>query len=101
MRTVPFSQLFSFDEPSQRITPRVRVRIDGSTFGPGVSLGRGLSMGGIALLAMVGKDLGISEERGVLEIVSLPLMGRAMPIRDGDKGERKPRSKKRDPATKK
>jgi hypothetical protein len=47
------------------------VRIDGTTFGPGVSVGRGvcLSKDGIALRALVGKDVEISNARGVLEIL--------------------------------
>ena len=71
MQTVPFAQLFSFDESSQTITPRVSVRIDGATFGPGVSIGRGIyvSKGGVALRALVGMDLTVSDARGVLELL--------------------------------
>jgi hypothetical protein len=70
MRTVPFSQLFSFDESSQTITPRVAVRIDGATFTPGVSIGRGIyvSRGGVALRALVGMDLKVNDARGVPEL---------------------------------
>jgi hypothetical protein len=71
MQTVPFSQLFSFDESSQTITPRVAVRIDGATFGPGVSVGRGIcvSRGGVAVRTLVGMDLNFNDARDVLEIL--------------------------------
>lgn len=66
MARVPFNSVFIEEEG--RIRPLQPVRIGGVSFGPGVSISRGVITGGIDLAQFIGNDLEIETEGNVIVI---------------------------------
>ena len=60
---VPFDAVFQTN-PNGSISPKTIVTINGVTMSPGVALGGGVSMGGVDLTSMRGKDLEIEKQGG-------------------------------------
>ncbi|MBC8550954.1 MAG: hypothetical protein H8D23_15015 [Candidatus Brocadiales bacterium] len=58
---VPFSQIFQINQNGM-ITPLTVVKLGGVTMGPGVAFGGGVSIGGVELTSLVGKDLEVQNQ---------------------------------------
>lgn len=63
---VSFAQVFDVDPSGQRIVPKLPLKIGGATVSPGGVMGRGGKVSGIDLFALIGHDLEVEQEGGVL-----------------------------------
>ncbi|MEJ0056506.1 MAG: hypothetical protein WDN75_13155 [Bacteroidota bacterium] len=61
---VHFDEIFSVRR-NGIITPRVVVRINGQTMGPGVNFGKGISFGGVDLEEFIDSFLEVENQNGV------------------------------------
>jgi hypothetical protein len=59
---INFWSLFTYN-PDGTLEPKVRVRIGGVEFGPGVKFNRGVAFSGVDLFRFVGNDLQIEKQR--------------------------------------
>lgn len=62
-----FNDIFNEAEDGT-LEPKVRVRINSVSFGPGVKIGKGVAFGGIDLHLYKGYDLATEKQNGIVVI---------------------------------
>lgn len=62
-----FNTIFNETEDGT-LEPRVQVKINGVTFGPGVKIGKGVAFGGIDLHLYKNYDLAVEKKNGIVVI---------------------------------
>lgn len=65
-----FYDIFKINEKGM-IEPLQIVRVGTLQFGPGVSLGGGVTIGKISLNQLIGKDLEVKEKNGILIVTGI------------------------------
>jgi len=54
--------------PTGGLTPKIRISVNGISFGHGVTFGPGVSFGGIDFTKYIGKDIAAEDQNGILVI---------------------------------
>ena len=58
---INFNQMFVLGDEGS-IEPKVKVKIGGIEFGPGVKFNRGVQLSGADIFGLVGKDLAVTQD---------------------------------------
>lgn len=67
---VPFNTVFTQHQNGE-LEPRLRVRVGGVEFGPGVRFSRGVAFGGVDFTQFIGRDLEVETDSDVLVITGI------------------------------
>ncbi|MBC6426087.1 MAG: hypothetical protein GDA51_06395 [Ekhidna sp.] len=64
---IKFSDIFQMS-PDGSLTPKETISVNGITFGPGISFGRDVSLGGVDFFQYQSHDIAVEKDNNILKI---------------------------------